>query len=69
MKYFKVKPEADQVRKNVNKTDFLIANELYTEKELLKFMCKNSVFQQKYLDEIELPKNQTYFMFGARFAK
>ena len=68
MKYFKVKAEADQVRKNVNSTDFLIANELYTEKELQKFTSTGSVYTKNYFDIVEIPKNNTYKMFGARFS-
>ena len=44
MKYFKVKAEADQIRKSLKGCDFLIAHELYTEKELLKFTKPNTPY-------------------------
>lgn len=73
MQYYKVKLTADNVRKNVNGTDILIKNELYTEKELLKFAPKinnvNSLYVQKYFDIVNISKNDTYFFFGARFSK
>ena len=68
MIYYKVKPLADQVRKNVNKVDILIANELYTIKELEKFAKVTTVFVSSYFDKIEISSRKTYFMFGARFA-
>jgi hypothetical protein len=67
MKYYQVLPKADQVRKFKNKTDILIANELYTEKELLKFTTPESQFANNNFKVIEVSKKQTYFLFGARF--
>lgn len=69
MKYYKVNTSADQTRKNVNKCDILIANELYTEKEVIKFTPLNSVYVKNYFTEVEISKNKTYFFFGARFSK
>ena len=69
MQYFKVNESADQTRKNVNKTDILVANELYTEKELQKFAPINSVYVQNYFTKVTISKNDTYFFFGARFSK
>lgn len=60
MKYFKVKPEFD----NKPRLDgsILIANELYTEREVKRFgipTCR--------LDSVEVHPKDTYFCFGARF--
>ena len=68
MTYYKVKKSADQTRKNVNKTDILVANELYTKKELEKFAPVQSVYVKNYFDEVQVSKNKTYFFFGARFS-
>ena len=61
MKYYKVKPEYDNKRRNDN--NIYIANELYTEKEAEK--CH---INKNYCDIINIPKNETYFFFGVRFA-
>lgn len=60
MQFFKVKPEFD----NKSRPDgsILIANELYTEREVKRFgipACR--------LDSIEVSPRDTYFCFGARF--
>lgn len=60
MKYYKVKKEYDNTRKN-NK-DIYIANELYTQKEVDRERLNTS-----YMDTVEINKNRTYFFFGARF--
>lgn len=60
MKYYKVKKEYDNTRKN-NK-DIYIANELYTQKEVDRERLNTS-----YMDTVEINKNRTYFLFGARF--
>lgn len=68
MIYYRVKPEYDQKRKdtiNARNCDFLIANELYTEVERNK-MIK---IPDRAFERVEIPKNQTYWFFGARFAK
>lgn len=69
MKYFKVKKTADNIRKNINKPDILIKNELYTERELSKFADVNNTDVKTYFTTIEIPKNDTYYLFGARFSK
>ena len=61
MLYYKVKPQYDNYRKNDG--DIYIANELYTQKEVIQQKLNKS-----YLDAVEVPKNQIYFFFGARFA-
>jgi hypothetical protein len=71
MLYYKVNKNADQVRKSgkVGSTDILIKNELYTKKEIEKIAPVTSVYVTNYLTAIEIPKNDTYFLFGARFCK
>ena len=61
MKYYKVRPEYDNKRRNDN--NIYIANELYTEKEV-----KNYHINKNYCDIINVSKNETYFFSGARFA-
>jgi len=68
MLYYKVKPSADQTRKNVNTSDILIANELYTAKEIKRFALIDSVYVTNYFDKINLSSKKTHFSFGARFA-
>lgn len=67
MLYFQVLPHADQKRKFRDKTDILIANELYTLKELLKFTDTNGNFFTSNFKPIEVSRKKTYFLFGARF--
>jgi hypothetical protein len=61
MIYYRVKPEYDQRR---TKDNFLIANELYTERE------RNSMpeVSDKIFECIEIPEHRVYWCFGARFA-
>lgn len=60
MKYYRVKPEYDGYM--IGNNIALIANELYTTSELLRFKipigCTNCV---------EIPKSKVYTSFGARF--
>lgn len=70
MTYYKVKPEYDNKTRykydnhhNGVPDSFLIANELYTPTEFQKIANCPAWF-----DTIEVPKNKTYFFFGARFA-
>lgn len=66
MRYYKVKSEYDQmcVRPHIHDGDVLIANELYTPAERIDLK-----FVPEYVfDVVEIPRNKTYFMFGARFA-
>lgn len=71
MKYFKVKPEADQKRPSVRfKTSFLIENELYTESEVKRAINGgwiNPSFVSTNLEQIDCKPKDTYFCFGARF--
>lgn len=60
MLYFKVKKEFDQKRRKDN--SILIANELYTKKELEKYSISSNA-----VDSIEISKKDIYFFFGARF--
>lgn len=61
MKYFRVKKEYDNVRRNDG--DILVQNELYTEREVDRFKIP-----QKYLAVVNVRKNDTYWFFGARFS-
>lgn len=76
MLYFKVKTKYDnttltRIDKRNNKPmyyGFLVGNELYTIKEI-EHMKKYGVcglYDIKF-DLVEIPKNKTYFLFGARF--
>ena len=66
MIYFRVLPKFDQtpVRKGNEYKGFLIGGELYTEKELIK---KGMLQYTAYMEKVEISKNSTYFLFGARF--
>lgn len=66
MQYFQVKPESDQVRLSRTKSDFLVANELYTINELKKYNLSGD-FLSKHFNTLSISKNKTYFFFGARF--
>lgn len=62
MKYYKVKPEADNRRRSDG--SIYVANELYTEKEAEKFKLNKA-----FLDVVEVSKRSVYWFFGARFSK
>lgn len=66
MRYYKVKPEYDQTYKNLRIHDgnILIGGELYTESERIKMRF----VPDKCFDVVDIPRNKTGFMFGARFA-
>ena len=66
MRYYKVKPEYDQTYKNprIHDGDILIGGELYTESERIKMRF----VLDKCFDVVDIPRNKTGFMFGARFA-
>lgn len=76
MKYYRVKQEYDNVYYSLD-YDFLVANELFTEKEfydveqafLRKCRNPNSAAEKfrKMFDIVNINKNDTYFFFGARF--
>lgn len=66
MRYYKVKPEYDQTYKNsrIHDGNILIGGELYTESERIKMRF----VPDKCFDVVDIPRNKTGFMFGARFA-
>lgn len=71
--YYKVKPEFDNFRLfDVNAREykgFLIGNELYTEKELVKRNILNMRgVRPEMFELVKLSPREIYFMFGARFA-
>lgn len=67
MTYYRVRKEYDNFPKNpkIRNCDILIGGELYTKKEFnrLPFIYAGA------FERIEIPKSQTYWFFGARFAK
>ena len=75
MYYYKVKPEYDQMKRIKNhklstkrKLDgIFVANELYTAGELKKFYIPFDKFYNIF-EEIKIPKNKVYWVFGCRFA-
>lgn len=69
MKYYRVKPEYDNVtRYKLNwcgacvPDSILVGNELYTLVERSKIANRQQMF-----DVVNIPKNKTFFSFGARF--
>lgn len=70
MRYYKVKKEYNnkQLLKNHAYYDFLIPNELYTQKEIERLQKNHVNISFDFFDPVEIPKNTTYFFFGARFA-
>ena len=66
MRYYKVKPEYDQTYKNprIHDGNILIGGELYTESE----RSKMRFVPDKCFNVVDIPRNKTGFMFGARFA-
>ena len=74
MTYYKVKKQFNDkqlLKKNGsvwNYYGFLIPNELYTEKEILRLQKNHVNISFDYFDPVDIPKNTTYFFFGARFA-
>lgn len=67
MIFYRVMPKYDNFRKpmkrNAPNFDIYIANELYTKKE-----AEQQKLNLGYMEAIEIPKNKTYWFFGARFA-
>lgn len=61
MLYYKIKASADQRQRKDG--SFLIANELYTQKEAERFKINPA-----YYDKAEASKRKVYFFFGCRFA-
>lgn len=70
MRFYKVKPEADQVHTGTRTkyTGTLIANELYTAKEIAKRQISPEKVA-KHMDSVEISRKGTFWMFGARFTK
>jgi len=68
MKYFRIKKELDQSRlyKNGRYLGFLISGELKTAKELEKLGVDTN---KEGIEEVEIKKYNTFWMFGARFMK
>ena len=62
MKYFKVVPAGDQ--RTIKGKTILVANELYTQKEVNKYKIPLA-----YIFEVDIKPKETYFFFGARFSK
>lgn len=60
MKYYKVKPEADNKKRLDG--DIYVANELYTPAE-----AKRYNLNMDYVDAVEVSKRRVYWFFGARF--
>ena len=73
MKYYRVKPEYDNLRKYNGKKvlydGIWIENELYTQKELEKLTKAGFVVLYKYFDPVEISKKKTHYFFGARFSE
>lgn len=61
MKFYKVKPEADNKRRKDG--GIHIANELYTEREMEKYGVNKF-----FTDIVEISMRRTYWFFGARFS-
>ena len=60
MLYGQIKKQYDN--KYINKSHFLIKNELYTMSEIKKLNISEHCY-----NIVILPKNKSYFFFGARF--
>lgn len=60
MKYYRVKPEYDNKRRCDG--SILVANELYTSKEIQRFNIPAVA-----VEAVEVSKRAIYFFFGARF--
>ena len=67
MIYYRVRKEYDQFPQNprIRDGNILIAEELYTEKEFNKLPY---VYAGAF-ERVDIPRNQTYWLFGARFQK
>lgn len=74
MKYYRVKPEFDNVQQLKRKRHYMlkpgiwIGNELYTACELNRLENKGVIINNEIFDIVEIKKTETYFFFGARFA-
>lgn len=65
MTYYRVRKEYDQFPKNpkIRDGNILVAGELYTEAEFNKL----PYIYAGAFERVEIPRNQTYCFFGARF--
>lgn len=72
MLYYKVKESGDQFIID-QKFNFLVKNELYTQKEYEKIrynflkMGRGSIALKDKFITVNIPKNKTYYFFGCRF--
>ena len=71
MTYYRVKPQYDNFRliRDHKYHGLLIANELYTGKELVKnkiLLCYG--VQHDFFEKVEISRKKIYWFFGARFA-
>lgn len=70
MIFYRVKTENKLYR--VNGYLKTVKNEIYTQKELNKLAVPDRAgcfLRQEWLEEVNIPKNKTYWFFGARFGK
>ena len=67
MVYYRVRKEFDNFPKNprIHDGNILIGEELFTEKEFNKLPY---VYAGAF-EKVDIPKNKTYWFFGARFEK
>ena len=67
MIYYRVRKEFDNFPQNprIHDGNILIGGELFTEKEFNKL----SYVYAGAFERIDIPRNQTYWFFGARFQK
>ena len=67
MVYYRVRKEFDNFPKNprIHDGNILIGEELFTEKEFNKLPY---VYAGAF-EKVDVPKNKTYWFFGARFEK
>lgn len=61
MLYYRVKSEYDNMRRSDG--SIYVGRELLTAAEVKRYKTP-----QRILDAVDVPKNKTYFFFGARFA-
>lgn len=67
MKYYRVKKECDNYcvsSEHTRAKNFLVQNELYTPREVARYRIPLDC-----LIEVEVKKNTTYWIFGARFCE
>ena len=78
MLYYQVRKEFDNAPKihcrsgrtlHRYKSDIWIENELYTPGEINKLKKQGIEINYRYFNIVDIPKNKTYFFFGARFAE